>query len=210
MELKTKILSAAKATDIPAGESGQWYIFKDTVGPNGALYRLDKELIQVPPGTYTHLLRWTQANIHLPHGECVMEDTPREINKHLQFMLLARGKVLITGLGLGCVTRGTLANPAVTSVTVIEQSPDVLKLVRPYMPNDPRLTIIESEAEAWIENNSERFDCAWHDLWTNTAEGEDHLQIKHASLINKLSDNVNIQGAWAMPRWYRRIVPDLL
>jgi hypothetical protein len=35
-----------------------------------------------------------------------MNDFPQELKKHLDFVLRARGRVLVTGLGLGCVVRG--------------------------------------------------------------------------------------------------------
>ena len=204
MLLKQQILSAARATEIPTGDSGLWYIRKDMIPPNGGIYRDGYGIVEVPGGTYTHLLRWTDATIHLGRGECVMEDTPHELQKHLDFMLKAHGRVLITGLGLGCVTRGTLTNPRVTHVTVIENSPDVMKLVWPHMPRDQRLEIIQAEAEKWIETTSERFDCVWHDLWTDTNAGEEHLALKHSRMIAKMAPRTPLQGAWAMPRWFRR------
>jgi spermidine synthase len=142
-----------------------------------------------------------------------MEDTPFELRKHLQFMLQARGRVLITGLGLGCVIRGCLANPAVEHVTCIENSPDVLKLVAPYMPTE-RLSIIEADALEWTALNREPFDCAWHDLWTDRDNGEPHLDLWHTRLIYNCRQQIKRQGAWAYSRlgkyWLRKAKIDLI
>jgi hypothetical protein len=71
---------------------------------------------------YTALLRDTQATLHRNFGDVVMEDTPREIKKHLPILMNAFGKVLVTGLGLGCVVRGLLSRPAVKQIDVVEKS----------------------------------------------------------------------------------------
>lgn len=199
--LKQQILAAAKADSIPAGESGLWYV-KKCVLEKPVLCVHEGKLKGVPPGNYTYLLRWTDATMHLDEGECVMHDTPDELVTHLEFMLKAHGRVLISGLGLGCVVRGCLANPRVTHVTVIELSQDVLKLVHRHMPQDPRLVVIRDDALKWTKRYGNGFDCAWHDLWL---EPEDrHLQEAHMDLVCALADKVRFQGAWAFPRYFRR------
>jgi hypothetical protein len=188
---RTDILAAARADGIPAGTCRLWTVKK---------FRLAKPL---PAGSYTQLWRATLAALHLAeHGELVMQDTPEELNTHLEFMLKARGRVLITGLGLGCVARGCLANPQVESVTIIERDPAVMRLVSPWMPAE-RVTIIVADALAWATQSTERFDCAWHDLWSDPDKDEPHLQITHLALICALSDRTDFQGAWQFPRQFR-------
>src|SRR4051812_44820827 len=58
--------------------------------------------------SYTLLERATLATMHRDFGECVMEDSARELRRHLPVLLVARGRVLVSGLGLGCVLRGLL------------------------------------------------------------------------------------------------------
>ncbi|MCL4296275.1 MAG: hypothetical protein KJ077_11125 [Anaerolineae bacterium] len=194
------IMQAARATNIPAADSGLWFIRKAEL--NVAVpteYHGQPGII--PPGIYTHLYRMTEGTMHkYPPGVVVMEDTPFELRTHLQFMLKARGKVLVTGLGLGCVVRGLLANPAVEHVTCIENSSDVLWMVDPYMPKNGRLTIIYADALKWTENNTQTFDFAWHDLWTNREAGEPLLDEWHVRLIFNCKDKVTRQGAWNLQR----------
>jgi hypothetical protein len=202
MSLKTECLKAARADAIPEGECGLWNV-KKTHLPKKILARNNDRIAMVPAGIYTALLRLTDSTLHIG-GELVMNDIPDELNTHLIFMLRAHEEVLITGLGLGCVLRGCLVNPAVKKIVVLEREPDVIKLVAPYLPRD-RFEIIETEAEGWCANTTRTFDCAWHDLWTDEEAGEEHLIIKHASLVSAMSAKVKFQGAWAWPRCYRRL-----
>lgn len=194
-----------RAENIPAGYSGLWYISK-------LILKFDTESIHhvkpvtVPAGTYTYLYRLTDATIHNePPGEVVMEDTPFELKTHLGFIMGAFGNVLITGLGLGCVIRGLQANPNVEQITCIENSPDVLKMVAPYMPME-KLTIIEADALEWTGKNKDPFDCAWHDLWTDRAAGQPHLDIWHAQLIRNCMNKTKYQGAWNMNKTGKRVL----
>ena len=132
-----------------------------------------------------------------------MHDVPHELKTHLNFMLRAKGKVLINGLGLGCVVRGCLKNPSVEHITVVERSTDVLKLVEPYMPKTRRLRIVKADALRYAEQTREKFDCAWNDLWNDEDKEEPALALIHADLMVRLRHKVQFQGAWAMPRYFR-------
>lgn len=202
---KSDLLAAMKANAIPAGWSDLWFIAKTKLTEPTPNVRHKKPVV-VPPGIYTFLYRLTDATLYCdPPGECVMEDTPFELQTHLGFVLRAYGRVLVTGLGLGCVIRGLLANPAVEHITCIEDSEDVLKLVGPYMPRE-RLTIIEADALEWTANNKERFDCAWHDLWTDRGNGEPHLDHWHAQLLMNCRKTVQQQGAWHFDRRAKKVL----
>jgi hypothetical protein len=201
--LMTNYLDAMKATAIPEAWSGVWFVAKLKM-PNCRVTPRHGKPVVLPCGTYTYLKRLTDSTLYqIPPGDVVMEDTPFELRTHLGFVLHAYGKVLVTGLGLGCVIRGLLANDKVEHITCIENSSDVLTLVAPYMPTD-RLTIIEADALKWTAQNKEHFDCGWHDLWTNRDEGEPHLDVWHTRLINNCRETVRQQGAWAYSREMKR------
>lgn len=202
---KTDLLAAMKADQVPAGWSNLWYIVKTDLPEPMQNVRHGKPVL-LPAGTYTFLYRLTDATLYCtPPGEVVMEDTPFELRTHLGFVLHAAGRVLVTGLGLGCVIRGLLANPQVEHITCIENSEDVIKLVGPYMPQE-RLTIIQADALEWTRDSKEKFDCAWHDLWTNKEKGEPHLDLWHAKLFINCQKTVKKQGAWAFDRRIRRLM----
>jgi hypothetical protein len=194
-----EILQAMPACAIPEGHSHLWFVNKLRIHKPIAKLRMGKRVILLA-GTYTFLTRLTEDTLYnQPPGEVVMEDTPFELRTHLNFALRARGQVLVTGLGLGCVVRGLLANPNVTHVTCIEKSPDVLALVAPYMPKE-RLTIVQADALDWTKQTDQHFDCAWHDLWTNKDNGEPHVDFWHTKLIMNCWEKATRQGAWLFPR----------
>lgn len=209
--MKTEILHAMKATAIPEGSSGRWTIHRLNAAKPICTVRDQKPYV-LPAGVYTQLLCWTIEQIELrlsgapAIGECVMEDSPPELQKHLQFALSAFGRVLVTGLGLGCVVRGLLANPKVKHVACIERDPDVLRLVQPHMPTD-RLTIIVGDAVEWCANTDQTFDCAYHDIWSDPDTGEKDLQVNHMDMICTLRlKSVKLQAAWNFPRYFRKLM----
>lgn len=204
---RTDILEAARAEAIPTGTSGLWFIWKHTFEKDTIAKRGSK-LCEIPAGTYTYLCHMDEQHLmQNPPGEVVMEDTEEELSKHLDFIMRAFGQVLLTGLGLGCVARGLLRNPRVEKVTIVERSLDVLKLVGRYLPSDPRLNIVLADALHWVPNavlHGHKWDCAWHDLWSDESRGEPHLQVLHSRLIMALASKTAMQGAWALPREFRR------
>ncbi len=199
------LLLAMRATHIPCQESGCWSIRRmDVDSQSASIYSVAHGRC-IEPGLYTGLFRYTTATMH-SYGECVMEDTPSELKKHLNFVLRAYGHVLVTGLGLGCVVRGLLMQPKVSTVTVIEKDPHVLKMVRPHLKHSDRLRIIEADALEWAADTEERFDFAWHDIW-NDEDTSEELSITHLRLMQHLDSKVKYQGAWAMERWVGRFIP---
>jgi hypothetical protein len=188
-----KILEAMRADAIPESMSGLW-----------SIQRLP--CFDVPgiadPVLCTHLFRVTEATLHLPHGECVMVDHRQELRSHLNFIIQASGRVLVSGLGLGCVVRGLLAKQTITRIDVIERDPAVLTMVAPWMPTDKRLRIHEGDATCYSYDLDWHY--AWHDLWSDESAGDPHLQVQHMRAIVHFYDQVKWQGAWRLPRWTLR------
>lgn len=210
--LAERILQAASGASIPAGNSGLWYVRKWQIAKPLSVFDARGKSHVCPPGSYTNLMRYTMASLH-NGGDLVMHDVPYELKKHLGFMLKAKGRVLISGLGLGCVVRGCLANPFVEHVTVVENSKDVLALVWRYMPVDRRCNLIFGDALGVAKRVKKgEYDCAWHDLWLDEtpddegAKKKPHLQSLHMELICDLVQKVELQGAWEFPRYFRKIM----
>lgn len=202
--LRRTVLAHARADAIPAATDGLWRVKKFALAKPFPVPRETGRVVTLPAGAYTQLYRLTEATMHLL-GELVMQDTPDELATHLDFMLRARGRVLITGLGLGCVARGCLANPHVEHVTIVERDASVLRLVTPHMPQTDRLQIQHADARDFVKDCPAGFyDCAWHDLWTDPDKGEPHLQTWHAELVCELAGKVKLQGAWQFPKWMKQ------
>lgn len=153
--------------------------------------------------SFVTLERWTDATIHLGRGEIVMDDGDRELRRHLPIWMTARGHVLKTGLGLGCVVRGLLAKPDVDRITVVEIDADILRMVGPWFADDPRVEIIHADALTWNPPSGVRFDFGWHDIW---CDGNQGLQALHMELAARFRKQCGPQGAWAFPREFKRLV----
>ena len=159
--------------------------------------------------SYTVLYRHTKvtwANLHLDQpSEIVMEDSKPELRQHLPIWLKGRGRILVTGLGLGCVVRGLLANPDVERIDVIEIDRGILDVIGPEFAGEDRVNLIHGDA---LKHpiNGEWWDFAWHDIWVDEACGRD-LQLFHADLIAKFMSVCGPQGAWKLPRFMARLAP---
>lgn len=171
-----RTMDAMSARHIPAGERGPWRVAK------GA--------------RFTSLLYCAQSE-----PEVVLADHQEELRTHLEFIRRARGRVLTTGLGLGCVLRGLAVGGRIESLTVVEREQDVIELVWPHVGVEAR--IVHADAISFAETG-ERFDCAWHDLWSDADRGDPHLQVMHAEVMRAWARQVAWQGAWKIPRWFTR------
>lgn len=144
-----------------------------------------------------------EVNLHGLHmvdddgygGYVIMEDTERELRRHLPFLLGASGRVLKTGLGLGCVVRALLSKESIEHIDVIEINHHIIEhFGREFFGSD-RVTIHHGDAlELDVPG---RWDAAWHDIYT---EGNEGLCEAHARLMLKYQDRVCRQGAWQFPR----------
>lgn len=195
------LLAARVPASVPSQERGLWTISRQRVVSEMGWSSI--KAIGLGRPDFTILSRWTDATIYTGHGEIVMEDSNRELRKHLPIWMAARGHVLKTGLGLGCVVRGLLASPDVDHVTCIEIDADVLAMVGPEFAGNSRVTIIHADALEWEPPPGVRFDFAWHDIW---CEGNQGLQLLHMELAARLRNRCGPQGAWDFPREFKRLV----
>lgn len=153
--------------------------------------------------TQTMLTRWGWSSLHQEHGEIVMDDSLVELRRHLPIWMKAKGRVLKTGLGLGCVVRGLLINPAVEHIDVVEIDEHIIKHCGGDFIGNPRVTIHLADATTW-DFGDRRWDYAWHDVHDNFET--QHLTVTHAHLIERFIDRVPLRnmGAWAFPREIKR------
>lgn len=172
---------------VPEGVSGDWKVVHDSMDATGSMMSFLKGRGRgVPEGKYTRLLHG---------GEVVMSDTPDEYSDHYEPIYQAKGHCLVNGLGIGMVLQAMARKPEVTKVTVIELSPDVIKLVAPhYLTMFPeKVEIIEADAFAYTPPKGIRYGCVWHDVWSTMCE--DHLPEMH-KLHRKYGRRTDWQGSW--------------
>lgn len=164
----------------------------------------------VPPGKYVGLQRRPTPSENaewygMLDWVTVMSDTPDEINDHAEMLLWAEGRVLIHGLGLGCVIHGLLSRDNVTSIDVVEVDPDVIALTAPYL-TDPRVTIHEGDCSTFEWPRGSHWEYVWHDIWSNISssnlsddERAEH-GISYATLHRKFGHRCDYQFSWAFRR----------
>lgn len=136
----------------------------------------------------------------------VMSDTPSEILEHAHAYNHARGRVLITGLGLGCLPHGLLSGYSrITRIDIIEIDPDVRALTGKYL-RDERVHIWPGSAAdlSAIPEDVRKigWDYAWHDIWSHISSRnlEDETAehgISYGRLFDLWRPHCAEQSAWA-------------
>ncbi len=133
-------------------------------------------------------------------GYTVMDDSDREISRHLNAVNRAHGRVLKTGLGFGCFVRMCLEKSEVDHIDVIEIDKNVINHFGREFDGNPRVTIHHCDAfEFPLEGK--HWDTAWHDIY---CEANDGLALLHSKLILRYLNHCDYQGAWQLPRWFKR------
>jgi hypothetical protein len=192
---------------IQPGENERWRVSNFEVqdhralsGSLGGFFRTGRG--STPPGTYTRLDRLTPK----PDGSgtwssIVMSDTSDEI-RDLGPLFYARphGRIIVNGLGLGCVVKGLLALDAVEHVDVVEVDEKIIELVGSQY-TDPRVAIHHGDAFTFQWPANTTWDFAWHDVWDdlctdNLSNAENAQPGTYAALKRRYGRRVGWQGAW--------------
>ena len=108
------------------------------------------------------------------------------------------GEVLVTGLGLGLVVESILRAPgsSVKRVSVLERSPDVIRLAGPHLRalHGDRVEIFEGDAFTWQPPPGRHFSVIWHDIWPNPHEPGVFDEV--AVLERRFAAFCDWQGSW--------------
>lgn len=146
----------------------------------------------VPPGRYCILT---------VGSDVMMSNTPMERRSNRAVVHHARGDVLIAGLGLGMILLPILAKPEVTSVTVIEKSQAVIRLVAPGIysqQGSEKLTIVYQDVFDWRPTAGTKYDTLYFDIWPFI--NEDNLD--EMDDLHKIFRRFRRKGSW-MDSWMR-------
>ena len=113
----------------------------------------------------------------LEGGNEWMTLTPVDLDTSDEAIAAARGKVVTFGLGLGYYTYMCAEKPEVDSITVVERSPDVIRLFKTYIlpqfAHPEKVRIVEADAFVYAEEvmPTESFDVAFVDTWRDASDG---------------------------------------
>ncbi len=105
-----------------------------------------------------------------------MLDAPSEAATNDVPASKAHGNVVTFGLGIGYFLYMALLNPAVTSVTCIENSPQVIEMFNrfllPQFPQEKKITILGNDAFACFnEKFLSAYDYVYTDIWKSSDDG---------------------------------------
>lgn len=186
---ETKILShipyMAELYKEPNVESENWKVrtFEITQHDYRAIYEDG-----IIPGKYVSLNRKHKSAFE---NGCMMSDTPMERFTNQEFINYAFGKVLIAGLGIGMVPAALAHKEDVESITILEIDQEIIDLIEPlmrkYIPNQDKITIIKADALTYPETyDGEKYDCVWLDIWPEFPNTEEDFYM-----FEKLFDKYN-------------------
>jgi hypothetical protein len=138
----------------------------------------------------------THRLISKRHGTW-MSDQPNEmVQTWQQLAVHASGDVLIGGLGLGVLPHMLSRRKAVRSITIVEQSAEVIRLIEPLLRQEPvDISIIRDDIHRFAAKLPRSFDCALLDTWQAT--GEWTWQSEVVPLRRTLQPQIRNIRCWA-------------
>jgi len=160
---------------IPEGQSGKFAI-RHQHHPAGAVFSTASARTQIfAQHTPVRVIASEPIVVHeLREGKSLwMTDLPIEQAQIDPILASMRGRVLVGGLGIGYAAQVLARKTSVKEVVVIEKSPDVIELVAQHIrgTNRRKVLVIQDDLHAWLaQNQRERFDWAFYDIWA--ADGE--------------------------------------
>lgn len=155
----------------------------------------------IEAGEYVRLLEKRKSGWH----EVVMSDTPYERRTNEEFMLHAKGNILIAGLGIGLILLPLFERAGVTSITVVEKNEPIIRMILPQlMPYAQkafglRFRVIHADIEHWLPPVGTRYQTIYFDIWNNVC-GDNWPQMKllHKRFRKYLAKAVDTawMGSW--------------
>lgn len=152
---------------IPEGESGDCRVEHFTVDEH-------MQLMASMRGDYLRLEKYAKLIVD---GRLMMTDTPHEHQTNFTIGCRSFGDVLIAGLGLGMVVAKLNECDKVSSITVVEKSADVIRLVAPYVASEKLMVI---QADIFEFKPQRKYDVIYFDIWPDiTTDNLDDMAKLH-------------------------------
>lgn len=136
---------------------------------------IDSDFVEIPPlGFFTEEFHFPAV---LEGGNEWMTLTPVDLDTSSEAIEAAHGRVVTFGLGLGYYAYMCSEKPEVEEITVIERSPDVIRLFKKYIlpqfTHPEKVRVIECDAFRYAEFDmpKERYDVAFVDTWRDASDG---------------------------------------
>jgi len=192
-------LMARMHVTVPPKKAGRLSLQRFTIRPNDDAGHSHYGKRMAEPGEYSKLQELIPGH---PHGGVVwMSDTPAELVDHLEVArLIARPttkRVLINGLGLGCIAKLAASFDHVERIDVVELDPRVVKIVGRWFDVNygSRVRVVQADAYKVEWAKDMHWDVVWHDIWPHI--DEDNLPEMHR-LHDKYAGRSDWQGYWVV------------
>lgn len=186
-------------SDIPTGRSGEWVLERVEM-PERVSNDASQQVVhcfQYRPGTYTCLRR---GPVHFMTD---LYDEWHTQRRAIEQGCRRGGHILITGLGLGLVAEALFKaeESRVERITIVENSPDVIRLVAPHLLKryGAKLEITEGDAYRWQPPPGAAYSVGWHDIWPDPHDPAAWQQME--ILEERFRPFCAWQGCW--PRDYK-------
>lgn len=134
------------------------------------------------------------------NGKLMMSDTPFERRTNEDFIVHAKGHVMIAGLGLGMILEALkpkIASGEVKDIVVYEKYQDVIDLVGPLFKDMP-LTIKCEDILTYRPPKGEAYDTLYFDIWPSVDEDN----LKEMAMLHQRWKMRKNKGGW-MNSWMR-------
>jgi hypothetical protein len=100
----------------------------------------------------------------LQNGAPIADNHPKNLSRHQHFLRRARGRILISGLGLGETLFKLLEQEDVELIRVIEKHQGIIDLVKPAV-NDQRVNLIRADIFDYTPGAGDHYDFVYHSIW---------------------------------------------
>ncbi|MBR2615339.1 MAG: hypothetical protein IKC69_01525 [Clostridia bacterium] len=135
--------------------------------------RLDEELVVPRIGFFPKKVRFPavyEGNVPW------VSVCPSEVYSMTPDVADAHGRVLVLGLGLGYYPFHVSLIDKVREITVVEKSPEILKIFReellPHFPKKEKIRLVEADAFRFMEEvENGRYDFCYADIWEGWVDG---------------------------------------
>lgn len=189
---------------VPDGEKGNFRVENFYISEKDAKYY---NISATFSGTGRYVTSGNYTRLKRTDGYCdtIMSDTSAEIRDHYEPVIMAHGRCLINGLGIGVVLQACLRKQEVEHVTVIELEQDVIDLVAPHyyqMFGDERLTVVCADAYEYMPPRGARYQMVWHDVWSCICADNWPL---YGKLHRKYGRRADWQGSWVRDEVEREV-----
>ncbi len=118
--------------------------------------------------------KWTEVSLDLKEGRrwvTYMSDAPvNTMTIQQDVRMFKSGSVLLGGLGLGLHLRYLASRSNISRIVVAELNSDVVELVRPTLPEDPRVQIVVGDFFKVAEESKMEFDNLHWDCFPGGSE----------------------------------------